>query len=376
MPQVDIPLTYSQLMAIAGYYNIQLDPSVKYTKWELILLLRDYIKTKLSESETYQYLKEALLPYYDIFNCISIPQLSYRYELLHEIEQREVMHSSDWVFEEKLDGYRSLFTWFQNKHSFWLRALDPVSFLPARFRHVSVQIPDSLPPLILDGEIIPDSHHPYRTNAEFLFEWNKNKSELYKKYSVSYYAFDILYYDGEWLLDRPYHERMNLLQEVLKHIPSFYQPRRAYRDKVKFLNKILREGKEGVIAKNIFSTYDPYGKRSKSIWVKVKRNSLFDKTFFSDTFDGWVSGVIKNSGGMVRGLEISSYVSINGNKVKKKIAEVPLTLEQSLPFLNGQYLGLVVEVDGEGFNEKGELINPVLISWRFDKTPDTCYIEL
>lgn len=70
MPQVDIPLTYSQLMAIAGYYNIQLDPSVKYTKWELILLLRDYIKTKLSEYETHQSLKEALLPYYDIFNCI------------------------------------------------------------------------------------------------------------------------------------------------------------------------------------------------------------------------------------------------------------------------------------------------------------------
>jgi bifunctional non-homologous end joining protein LigD len=86
---------------------------------------------------------------------------------------------------------------------------------------------------------------------------------------VSFAVFDVLYLDGESLLQRPYVERRRLLEEELELrgdawcvVPSFVDELRVVFEHAE------RIGLEGLVAKRLDSTYRP-GTRSIH-WLKVK----------------------------------------------------------------------------------------------------------
>ena len=86
---------------------------------------------------------------------------------------------------------------------------------------------------------------------------------------VTYLAFDLLFLDGQPLLDRPYTERRALLEQLQlngRHWqtpPSFTDAAGA-----EVLEVSKQHGLEGVVAKRLQSRYEP-GKRT-SAWRKIK----------------------------------------------------------------------------------------------------------
>lgn len=79
----------------------------------------------------------------------------------------------------------------------------------------------------------------------------------------------VLFLDGKELFSLSYEEMRKFLEET---VPSFIlAPRRLIsmkEDGENFLNKVMEEGHEGVVAKDLRSVYE-FGRRVKS-WLKVK----------------------------------------------------------------------------------------------------------
>ena len=86
----------------------------------------------------------------------------------------------------------------------------------------------------------------------------------------TYVAFDLLYADGEWLLERPWRERRARLAEAVAPEGS---PRLILSDHVDERGEALfdaaaEKGLEGIVAKRADSAYRP-GQRVRE-WVKIK----------------------------------------------------------------------------------------------------------
>lgn len=102
-------------------------------------------------------------------------------------------------------------------------------------------------------------------------EIEKIKDEL----PLTSYFFDLLYIDGESLLNEPYHKRFHLLSQ---YIPCRYIiPRIITNEKneiMEFFKKSLTEGNEGIMAKSIDSPYVA-GHRGY-YWLKIKHAETLD----------------------------------------------------------------------------------------------------
>ncbi|VVC88254.1 unnamed protein product, partial [Leptidea sinapis] len=107
---------------------------------------------------------------------------------------------------------------------------------------------------------------------------------------VCLYIFDCLYYNGEVLIDVPIRKRRKILHdnmvEVKNHVMfSEQQLIKKPSDLASMIAKVLQLGLEGLVLKDLESTYEP-GKRH---WLKVKKDYLFDGAM-ADTADLVVLG--------------------------------------------------------------------------------------
>ena len=87
---------------------------------------------------------------------------------------------------------------------------------------------------------------------------------------ANYVVFDLLYESGRSLLGRPLSERRQRLQELVARYPD---TRLAFSDGIvgagrDFFEKVVEQGHEGVMAKQVSSRYLP-GKRGQA-WRKIK----------------------------------------------------------------------------------------------------------
>jgi len=174
-----------------------------------------------------------------------------------------------WI-EDKYDGIRA------QVH----RAADRVVLFSRDLKDISEQFPDAvawlqqLPgDLILDGELLA---HRNGTALPF-FELQKRLGRkspgkaILASVPVAYFAFDLLFQEGEPLLDHPLRERRARL-EILPQTPGFYvSPLRVHG--VEQLDNEFTLAKsranEGLMIKDPNSLYVP-GRRGMS-WLKVKR---------------------------------------------------------------------------------------------------------
>ncbi len=181
----------------------------------------------------------------------------------------EPFSDPDWLFEPKLDGFRSIAIIKGAARMLSRRGLD----ITANFREIA----DSLKrqpaaELVLDGEIvaIDETGRPCFQCLQNHLGMNVEPAALHGHGPVSivYYVFDILYLDGFDLLNVPLIERKGVLSRVLK--PEDLVRAIDYFEKEGQLvyEGAIRQGLEGTIAKRKDSTYEP-GRRSHS-WLKVK----------------------------------------------------------------------------------------------------------
>jgi bifunctional non-homologous end joining protein LigD len=124
---------------------------------------------------------------------------------------------------------------------------------------------------ITDGEVIalakdgkPSFHEVMRRDGLRRMERVK---EVQKVVPITYMVFDLLYYNGEWLLQRPLTERLELLNQVI--LPnSSVQPVTSHDQGEALFQVIQQNGMEGIVCKKKNSTYAIDGKDDR--WVKIK----------------------------------------------------------------------------------------------------------
>ena len=87
---------------------------------------------------------------------------------------------------------------------------------------------------------------------------------------VVYMAFDLLWLDGRSLIDTPYVERRQALEELALEGSGVQVPPSHVGDGAALLEVTRRQGLEGVVAKRLRSPYEP-GRRSRC-WIKVKNH--------------------------------------------------------------------------------------------------------
>ncbi len=126
---------------------------------------------------------------------------------------------------------------------------------------------------ILDGEIVAFDDEGRPSFGRLQQRLNLASKSLITKRSqevpASYLAFDLLYFDGQLLLDRSYDERRKLLESLKFQGDSFATPV-SFRDRggADVLRVARETGLEGVVIKRRKSPYSP-GRRNGD-WVKVK----------------------------------------------------------------------------------------------------------
>jgi len=117
--------------------------------------------------------------------------------------------------------------------------------------------------------------------------------EFAEEIPLKLYLFDILYLDGKSLIEAPYRERREMLSGVCDDV---YLAKRMVTKNIReaegFLKEALREGHEGVLAKDLESTYTP-GRRRK-MWFKIKPMEFLDLVILAADWGygrrtGWLS---------------------------------------------------------------------------------------
>ena len=122
-----------------------------------------------------------------------------------------------------------------------------------------------------------------------------NIEEMAKELPLKAFVFDILYKDGESLIDTPLLKRMDILKQTVHTddtlIPSVgeivTEPKRLQA----MLDEAISKGLEGLVVKRVDSLYEAGGRNFN--WVKLKRHSAGE---LNDTIDCVILGYIFGKG--------------------------------------------------------------------------------
>ena len=179
-----------------------------------------------------------------------------RYPLMTLERKPEAFSRSDWIFEIKHDGFRGA-AYVTEKACALVSRKD---WVYRRFTDLAASLHHTLEgrPAIIDGEIVCLDEHG---RAQFFELMSPARGMTY------YYAFDLLWLDGEDLRMLPLVERKARLREIVPTEAS----RLLYVDFIEsqgaeLYDQICALDLEGIVCKPATGTYEP----ARFKWVKVK----------------------------------------------------------------------------------------------------------
>ncbi|MCK5577612.1 MAG: DNA ligase D [Dehalococcoidales bacterium] len=288
-----------------------------------------------------------------------------------------------WLFEPKLDGFRTLALINNGKVRLQSRrGLDVTGRYPALAESLKSQ---PVAQLVLDGEIIAlDSKGRlcFQCLQGYLEAINRIKTERAEPLSaIIYYVFDILYLDGYDLMGVPLKQRKELLNAVVNPKEDVRLVEHFTADGHAVYRAAIENGFEGVVAKRQDSLYEP-GKRSGS-WLKIK--AVTSEEFViggftrgtgkrANTFGSLLLGYYDDENNLQHGDNVGSGFD-NDTLLKLKKQLEAISIEKS-PFFREpeQTAGvtwvkpeLVVEVKFAEWTQDGCLRAPVFLRVRDDK---------
>jgi DNA ligase-1 len=176
------------------------------------------------------------------------------------------------AFEYKLDGARVQIHVSESDVRIWSRRLTEVTeSLPDIVQLIKAKL--DVHSAILEGEVVAVGHDGRPLPFQHLMRRFRRRHDVDKqiqKIPTELYLFDLLYKDGESLIDKPYTERRRALSELTDGI---HLVTNIVTSDVSAAEKLLEEaielGHEGLVAKNLEGTYTP-GIRGKK-WLKIKQ---------------------------------------------------------------------------------------------------------
>lgn len=226
-------------------------------------------------------------------------------------------NSPDWLFEVKWDGYRVETVVHDGKARIWTR----------NHKDAATYFPDLQGPApwieardaVVDGEVValdeqgkPSfSRLQERTGLRGLEiatgrrrpEGKPLSREERAAIPLIYWVFDLLYLDGQSLLNVPLEERKALLRRVIKPGYMVHFASHVERDGEAFLEAAREQELEGIIAKRRDSVYEP-GRRSRS-WLKIKLRREQELVVI-----GWLEGegTHKDLGSLVVSVNVDGHL--------------------------------------------------------------------
>lgn len=343
-----------------------------------------------------------------------------------------------WVYQEKIDGCRCLLCWDKDKgFDFFSRNKSITDSLPISYG-TKILVPQINPEALIslginsfiaDTEIVPyyntvnpmadgtplTAETPQNLTTSILGSLDDLAHKMQETNPLKFMIFDILKLNDNWMIDTlvegkektgpVYRDRYKKVIQIynavsksgfgdrIQTIPS------ALTNKDAFYQQIINEGGEGVVAKDLDSGYEPWGKR-RGEWVKLKRTvsqSLLAEKL-GDTVDAFVTGfkegnVGTSNEGLVGALEFSIYLTDEennylldetGNPIVHHIATISGMTDElrkmiSIKDINGnvallpRVYGAVAEIDGQDISSKNlRFAHAIFKGWRTDRSADSC----
>jgi DNA ligase-1 len=176
------------------------------------------------------------------------------------------------VVEEKYDGIRAQVHKSGVRVKMFSRTLDEITEFPELVTPLAGLPGD----LILDGEILAWHGAQPLPFTELQKRLGRKQMDLWTQHEipVRFIAFDLLYHDGDLLLDTPLAERRRRLETILPQQPPpgiHIAPAKRC-DSAEMIEQAFREslatGHEGIVVKSPESPYTP-GRRG-GFWFKLK----------------------------------------------------------------------------------------------------------
>jgi bifunctional non-homologous end joining protein LigD len=291
----------------------------------------------------------------------------------------------DWIFEPKLDGYRIIARIRDGKVTLLSRRGNDVT------RQYAALVPDlSRQPaseLILDGEVIAmdeKGKQCFQCLQNYLNSLRGAGNGAAGQYPLIYYVFDILYLDGYDLRGATLRSRKEILHGILKPSSQVRLIDYFENEGETVYKAAVKNGLEGVVAKQIDSKYET-GKRSLN-WLKVKA-MLSDEFVIggysvaakgrAKTFSSLLLGYFNDKNELVFAGHVGSGFdekALSGMKSRLDAMRAEQCPFSEVPALNAPTTWvkpeLVAEVKFSEWTQDGRLRFPVFVRLREDKSLD------
>lgn len=277
---------------------------------------------------------------------------------------------ADWLFETKWDGYRAIAQVEKGKVRLYSRNnLDFNEHYPTLVAALGKIKHD----FVIDGEIVVFDAKG-RSRFQLLQDYLKSG-----RGDLAYCLFDILYLDGERLINTPLLERKKILKKLIGQNQLLRYSDHMLGNGVQVFKEAERKGLEGVIAKKIDSPYE-MGKRTGD-WQKVKTKReqeivisgftapIGNRKYFGSLVTGaYEKGQLIFTGQVGGGFDEEKLKDLY-DKMKKLITnKCPFAVE---PKTNTKatwiHPRLVAQVKFEEWTASGEMRQPIYLGLRVDK---------
>ncbi len=276
-----------------------------------------------------------------------------------------------WMFEVKWDGYRILANIKNHEVRLYTRNNNTYT---EQFSEVADEL-KGFNDAILDGEMVV-------VNEKGVSEFQLLQNYMRRHQgTLVYYVFDILYLDGKDLHQLPLSERKEILRDL---IPEGNRVRfsEGVEEKGKAFYKAAKDnGLEGIIAKNLKSTYQ-YGHRSLD-WLKIKAVQEQEAIICGFTaprgsrkhFGALILGVYKNNelkyvGHTGGGFDEDLLEHVDGHLKKLVTDQCPFKVK---PRTNAPVTWvkpiMLCEVKFQEWTGDGHMRQPIFLGLRQDKKP-------
>ncbi|TGU74744.1 DNA ligase D [Geomonas terrae] len=291
----------------------------------------------------------------------------------------EPFDDPDWLYEIKLDGYRTIAE--LSGADVLLYSRNNLSFnkkFPSLVRSLSALNVNA----VLDGEVV------------VLDESGRSYFQLLQNYqrtgrgNICYFPFDLLYLNGEDLRSRPLLARKERLRALLPDLPDIRYSDHIMEYGREFFDLARRNNLEGILAKRATSTYQT-GRRSRD-WLKIKIRMQQEAVICGFTeprrsrkgFGSLVLGVYEDerlvcigfAGGGFDDAGLKEMHDMLQPLVQAKSPfESPVKSDMPITWVRPE---LVCEVEFSEWTEENVMRHPIFLGLREDKDPRSVVREL
>jgi ATP-dependent DNA ligase len=291
--------------------------------------------------------------------------------VLNQEHLEQLLNDDNYIAQEKLDGIRAIVHITPSGLRIFSRSagvadptrpLEKTSALPYL---AALRFPEMVG-TILDCEILARGLDCAKLSGSI------HKMDVSDNRTVKLFVFDILSIKGTDLTNRTLLQRLSWLESIRKKIASpyiiFLPWANTSKDKHDLYQKIIKQTAEGVVLKNLYSTYIQ-GARPSNNWYKAKKSMTIDAVIL-----GFTTGKGKYNT-QIGAVKFGQYVNTPKGWILKELGQASGMSDaerQEMSLHPQKYIGRVVVIKGMQRLRSGSIRHPIFVAIRSDKNHSQC----